>query len=247
MRALIVDDEPLARRRLRRLLVEHDDIEVVGECKDAQSAVTGIRELLPDVVFLDIEMPGATGFDVIADVDQQPTPVVVFVTAYPEHAVNAFDEDVADYLLKPFDRDRLARSLERARRVAKSRDEEGLIDDLKRVIARLEGDGEYVRRLAVTLGRKTLLIPVDEIDWIEAKGNYVVLRRGSKQFLLRSTMSGLEGRLDPRDFVRIHRSTIVRIDRVRELRTLHTGKHIAILEGDTELPISPSYWAKLAR
>jgi two-component system LytT family response regulator len=229
MRTIIVDDEPLARRRLRAMLSAHGDVEIIAECEDADTCVQVVRELKPEVVFLDIQMPGADGFDVIERAQVTPRPFIIFVTAFAEHAVRAFDTDAVDYLLKPYDDKRLARALDRARDA----------------IATHGGSPRYLERLAATIGRRTIFIKTDEIDWIEASGNYVNVHTARHTYLLRTSMGAIESRLDPAKFARVHRSTIVRIDRVLELRTSSGGDYKLALSDGSVVPMSARYRDRL--
>ncbi len=222
MRALIVDDEPLARARLRTMLVDHPDVEIIGECESAQDAVRAIRAGKPDVVFLDVQMPGADGFHVMDVMNVTPKPFVIFVTAHAEHAARAFDKAAGDYLIKPYDDERLARAVGRAREA-------------------MGGKGGYVDRIPVTLGKRTLFIEIGTVDWIEARDNYACLHVGQQAHLIRETLRSLERRLDPKAYVRIHRSVIIRIDRITELRNLGFGDYAVILKDGTELPVGQKY------
>jgi two-component system, LytTR family, response regulator len=226
MRALIVDDEQLARDRLRTMLGDHPDVEIVGECARADEAIRAIRSERPDLVFLDVEMPGLDGFHVLDAMNVTPAPFVVFVTAHADHAVRAFDRAAGDYLLKPYDDGRLARAVDRAR-------------------VALEGRRERLHRIAVSIGKRTIFVDVAAIDWIEARDNYACLHVGQRQHLVREPLSALEAGLDPKTFVRIHRSTIVRFDQIRELRNLGLGDHAVVLKDGTELPVGQKYRARL--
>ena len=226
MRALIVDDEVLARDRLRTMLGDHPDVEIVGECARAEEAIRAIRAEKPDLVFLDVEMPGLDGFHVLDTMNVTPAPFVIFVTAHSSHAVRAFDRAAGDYLLKPYDDRRLARAVDRAR-------------------VALEGRRERLQRIAVSLGKRTIFVDVDSIDWIEARDNYACLHVGQQQHLIRETLAALEVGLDPKVFVRIHRSAIVRFERIRELRNLGLGDHAVVLKDGTELPVGQKYRARL--
>lgn len=264
MRCVIVDDEPLARRRLRTLLGAHHDIEVADECEDANAAVTSILTLRPELVFLDIELPGADGFAVM-DVVRGTNVFIVFVTAYAEHAVRAFDADAVDYLLKPFDAARLARSLSRVRSALAERRTARLVAELRTVAdhastftppgsARAPLDPPppastpappWPARFAVTLGQRTLFVHVADIDWVEASGNYVRLHVGNRAHLLRLGLGALEAQLDPAVFARVHRSALVRLDRVRELRVDSRGDWHAVLADGTAVPVSERHRKRL--
>jgi two-component system LytT family response regulator len=241
IRALIVDDEPLARARVRELLDGHPDIEVTGECGNGREAVAAIRRQRPDLVFLDVQMPELGGFGVLEALEPAAAPAVVFVTAFDEFAVRAFEVHALDYLLKPFDRSRFLRSLDRAREAVRRRREGRPDDRLAGLLAQLDTSRRYLRRVLVKAGSRTVLLRTEEIDWIESAGNYVRIHVGSERHLMRETMSGLEARLDPDRFVRIHRSTMVNLDRVRELEPYFHGDYIVRLTSGTRLTLSRSY------
>ena len=231
IRALIVDDEPLARRGIRLRLAEHADIEVVGEAEDGPAASRLITSLLPDLVFLDVQMPGMSGFDVLADVADIHLPVIVFVTAYDQYAVNAFEVRAIDYLLKPFTKERFDEAVRRAR------------NDLAsgtRPAAEL-----LTTRITVRKGDRYLLVKIDEIDWLEAAGNYVEVHARGNEYLIRATLGSLERRLDPERFVRIHRSTIVNADRVAEIRSDAHGDFDVTLAGGKVLRMTRNFAGRL--
>jgi two-component system LytT family response regulator len=253
LRTLLVDDEPLARQRLRLMLADHADVEIIGECVDAGEALRTIQAMRPELVMLDVQMPGADGFSVMSALSLVPRPFVVFVTAHAEHAARAFDVDAVDYLLKPYDEERLARSIEKARRALAARSTEILATEVRALTEALQS-GErrdararpaHLDRFAVTVGRRTMFVTVDEIDWIESDRNYVHLHAGDKHHLVRATIAALEAALDPTRFVRVHRSAIVRRDRVRELRQLATGEWRAVMATGAVVPVSPRYREKL--
>ena len=241
LRTLIVDDEPIARRRVRRLLREDPDIEVVGECGDGQSAIDAIASVRPDLIFLDVQMPGLDGFDVVQRLVPE-RPAIVFVTAFDRYAIQAFDAHAIDYLLKPFTRERFRVALERARErlVAGNASFRALIDQL-RVRPR------YLSRLAVRTRGRIVLLDVESIDWLQAADNYVTVHAGSSEYLLRDTLSALEDQLDPNRFVRIHRSTIVRLERVVELQPATHGDFDVRLRDGTALTLSRTWREKLER
>ena len=252
IRVLIVDDEPLARRGIRARLAAADDAEVVGECAGGRQAVRAIRELAPDLVFLDVQMPGVDGFGVIEGVGAAEMPVVVFVTAYDQHAIHAFAAQALDYLLKPIDDERFARALERARRRIAEQREGALGRRLATVMGEPRAsaappgrEGQPVSRFLVKKGGRVILVPTDEVDWVEAAGDYVRLNAGREAHLLRETMSAMEEQLDPRRFVRIHRSTIVNVDRIRELLPHFNREYLVVLRDGTELKLSRGYRDRL--
>jgi two-component system, LytTR family, response regulator len=240
IRALIVDDEPLARDGIRLHLAAAPDVEVVGECGDGESAVAAIRDLVPDLVFLDIHLPGLDGFEIL-DRIAGPAPVVVFVTAFDRHAVAAFERHALDYLLKPFDATRFARTLERARAELSRRHREDLGQEVLAVLRELREKPSYLDRVAVHTAGRYVFLSLDEIDWIEAAGNYVRLHAGGRGHLLRETMNGFETKLDPTQFVRIHRSVIVRIDRIQVVEPLSNNEHTVVLRDGTRLVSSRGY------
>jgi two-component system LytT family response regulator len=237
VRALIVDDEPLARRAVRRLLGKHDHVEVIAECGDGDSAVRLVRETTPDLVFLDIQMPEMDGFQVLSRVGADDMPVTIFVTAHDRFALRAFDAHAVDYLLKPIGRKRFDLALSRARqRIAGNLDRA----ELRRLVASLEkvAAPRYADRLAVPDRGRIRLIPADEIDWIAAAGNYVRIHAGGREHELRETLVQIEAKLDPAQFLRIHRSTIVNVHRIREIQPWFHGHHRVVLVDGTELRMS---------
>jgi len=234
LHVLIVDDEPLGRQRLRTLLASEPDIASIDECGDGASAVTAVLRRRPDVLFLDIEMPGMNGFDVVDALGVEKMPPVVFVTAYDEHAVRAFESCALDYLLKPSSRARVRRSLERVRTqlaLASSQHEAALLELM----------ASRPRRIAVRVGERSIYVPVDEIDWVEAAGNYIVLHAGCENHIIRETLASLETRLDPGVFQRFSRSTIVNLRRVRELLSVFPGEHVAVLRDGQRIPITRDF------
>jgi two-component system LytT family response regulator len=245
IRTLIVDDEPLARERLRQLLATESDIEVVGECGDGREAVEAIRRDSPDLVFLDIQMPELDGFGVLAGLGGVPQPEIVFVTAFNQHALRAFEVHALDYLLKPFDRERFQVALERARtRLAHARSGD-LNRKLTALLAEMRPETKPVDRLAVKTGSKVLFVRTVDIDWIEAADNYISLHIGNETHLLRETMNAIESRLDPSRFLRISRSAMVNIERVRELQPMFHGDYAVILRNGTRLSLSRTYRDRL--
>jgi two-component system LytT family response regulator len=241
IRALIVDDEPLARRRLRTLLRSEPDIDVAGECGDGRRALAAILEKEPDLVFLDVQMPELDGFEVLEAVGAKHLPAVVFVTAFDAHALRAFEVHALDYLLKPFDRDRFRKTLDRARADISARrsgaSSQGLLD----LLAELKSSTKTQQRLVVRAAGRVIFLSTAEIDWIEAAGNYVRLHVGKESHLLRETMNAIGQRLDPQKFLRIHRSTIVNVERVREMQPWFRGDYVVLLRDDTKLTLSRNY------
>lgn len=230
MRVLIVDDEPIARRGVRRLLESEPDVEIVGEAASGRAAVEAIASLKPDLVFLDIQMPEMDGLEVVATVTPEKMPAVVFVTAYDKYALDAFDLNAADYVLKPVDPERFGRALARARE-RKTRGPD-VTEQLLRVLSAARPQRE---RLVVRSAGKIQFVNIDDIDWITAEDNYVRIYAAGKTYLMRETVGGLEERLDPSRFVRIRRSTIVRIERIKEIRPLMNGTFELLLEDGTRV------------
>jgi two-component system LytT family response regulator len=245
IRALIVDDEPLARDGVRLHLESQTDIEIIGEAIDGDNAVEMINELRPDLVFLDVQMPGLDGFGVIEAVGVDAMPAVVFTTAYDEFALRAFDANAVDYVLKPFDGDRLRRALDQARTQIRGRRRSEIEERLIGLLAELHGKGQYLERIIVRSGGRILILRTDDVDWLEAASNYVRIHAGGREYLLLETMTNLESRLDPAQFVRIHRSTIVRLNRIKELEPLFQGDYVLILEDGTRLTSSRGYRDRL--
>lgn len=241
IRTLIVDDEPIARRGIRQHLRNEADIEIVGECGDGAAAIDAITEGGLDLIFLDIQMPEVTGFDVIESIGVARMPAVIFVTAYDEHALRAFDVHAVDYVLKPVDRHRLRNAVERAR--ARLSHVPVQLDG--RIAAALEELGrpvrEFAKRIAIKGDGRVLLVDVDEVDRVESAGNYVEVHCGARHHLMRETMASLEARLDPARFVRVSRSSIVRADRVRELQPMFNGDFVVVLRDGTKVAGSRRY------
>jgi len=258
LRTLVVDDEPLARRGICARLQRVPYVEVVGDCENGREAVDAIRSLAPDLVFLDVQMPGLDGFDVLRAVGAAAMPSVIFVTAFDEHALRAFDVHALDYLLKPIDDDRFYQAVERAythhaqrRDSAVGRRLSALLTDVKPIAARQEekrpipAPSPAAERFVIKTGGRIFFVKAEEIDWIEAAGDYVCLHVGVQSHLLRETMAAMDERLDPHRFLRIHRSTIVNAERIRELRAHYNGEYRMLLHDGTELKTSRSYRDRL--
>ncbi len=244
IRALIVDDEPLARERIRSLLKREPDFEIAGEAADGARAIAAIRKLQPDVVFLDVQMPQAGGFDVLEAIGAERMPMVIFVTAYDQYALRAFEVHALDYLLKPFDRERFQATLRRAR----THIESAGADVSRRLLALLQerrSAPKYLERLAIRSAGRITFLRAEEIDWIEAAGNYVRLNAGKESHLMRETMQSIEGQLDPQKFMRIHRGVIVNVERIRELQPTEHGDYSVTLRSGARLMLSRSYRDRL--
>jgi two-component system LytT family response regulator len=238
IRALIVDDEPLARQKLRRLLRRDPDVDIVGDCASGQEAVAAIQAHAPDVVFLDVQMPGMDGFAVLHSLDAGPMPLVIFVTAYDQYALRAFEVHAVDYLLKPFDRDRFEKALQHAKARIRTERGDALTHRTLALLQELKAQSKYLDRLVIKAGGRVFFLKCDDIDWVEAEGKYVRLHVGKESYLLREAISHLEAQLDPKRFLRIHRSTIVHIDRIRELQPWFHNEYRVILRDGTQLMLS---------
>lgn len=245
IKTVLVDDEPLARERIRTLLQDEPDLELVAECENGAQAIEAVESLAPDLLFLDVQMPEIDGFDVLRALDRERLPRVVFVTAFDQYAVRAFDVHALDYLLKPFDRDRFREALQRARQDLAREEPADLRKQLDHLLDELKPDRRVSDRLLVKTEGRILFLRTAEIDWIEAAGNYVRIHQGAHCHLMRETMAGMEERLDPQRFVRIHRSTIVHFDRIKEMHPAFNNEYIVILHDGTELKLSRGYKSAL--
>lgn len=247
IRTLIVDDEPLARALLRRFLDEDSEIEVIGECGDGCTAIETIESSTPELVFLDIQMPELDGFGVLQALAPETIPNVVFVTAYDQFALKAFDVHAIDYLLKPFDRERFQQALTRAKRQIAQQKSEDVNEVLLRFLNEQNARPQPVKRILVKSGGKAFFIRPDEILWVEAQGNYVALHVGAQSLLLRQTINTLEKQLDPTKFQRIQRSTIVNLDAIREMYPAGRGDYEIVLKDGVVLKLNHSYRESFAR
>lgn len=253
LRVLIVDDEMLGRQRVEDLLGDEPDVEVVGTADNGPAAVEAIRTLRPDLVFLDVQMPGMTGLDVLAEIGPEEMPATIFVTAYDDYALKAFEVAALDYLVKPFDDERFEQAVGRARRMIEMRQ----VQQTTRRLLRLLGEGEvprapigggeeaahgertrYLERIAVEMRGQVRVVPVESIDYIEASGPYAEIHAGDRTFVVRERMQTLEERLDPHHFFRIHRSAIVRLERIESIQRGSGGDYGVRLRGGTELSVS---------
>jgi two-component system LytT family response regulator len=238
LRVLIVDDEGVARRRIRRLLAAEADVTVVGECADGGSALTVIAKSKPDLAFLDVQMPELDGFGVVRSLTPGELPAIVFVTAYDRYALRAFDVQAIDYLLKPFTRERFRTALARARERLHER---GRDDRLTRLIDHLGASQHYPTRVAVRTGDRFVVVDWSDVDWIEAADNYVTLHVGAREYLLRDTLASVERQLDPERFMRIHRSVIVQLDRIAELHPATHGDVDVVLRDGARLTLTRTW------
>ena len=243
IRAAIVDDEPLARRRIRNLLKEASDVEVIAECANGKEAIESLVSFgvsPPDLLFLDIQMPEIDGFDVLQTIGVGRVPVVIFVTAYDQFALRAFEAHALDYLLKPFDDERFGAALERARE--RVRQQQGDLNRrLQALLENVRGDRGYLRRLVVPSGHRSVFVRTEQIDWIEAERNYVRIHVSGRAYLLRENLTRIASALDPAVFCRIHRSTIVNVERIQAVESLLHGDYLVVLQDGTKLTSGRSY------
>ena len=257
LQVLVVDDDPYARASVRALLSAEPGVEVAGEAGNGREALEAIERAEPDILILDVDMPELDGFGVLEALGDERAPVVVFVTAHEEHALRAFEVHALDYLVKPFGMERFRQAFARARDAVEERHElrrgeriHSLLEqvrDEQRGLRRLVSGEPYLQRLMVKTSERVILLATDEIDWVEAEGNYVRLHVGKSAHLVRWKIGALEERLDPRRFVRIHRSTVVNLERVKELRPWFAGDFIVAMKDGTELKLSRSYRAELEK
>ena len=242
IKTLLVDDEPLVRQGIREFLEDQHDVEIVGEARDGLEALQAIVEHEPELLLLDVQMPELDGFEVLRKIEDEKVPVIVFVTAYEKYALQAFDAHAVDYLLKPFDRARFLLALDRAREQVRIRRKGGTPEPaLAKLQSDLRAEPRRVDRFVVKHAGRILLVPVEKLLWIEAAGNYVHLHTADAQHLVRETIGRLREDLDQDQFVRIHRSTIVRISAVAELERLFAGDFLVRLVNGKELTLSRNF------
>jgi len=238
---VIVEDEPPARAKLKRFLAEAPDFRVVAEVATVEDGVTAVRQHAPDVLYLDIQLGVRSGFDVINGVQGTVSPLIVFTTAYSEYAVRAFDVQALDYLLKPFDRDRFLQSIERVRAALTDPDRGDTEERVRRLLAQLPGRPTATKQIVVRSGERALFVPVEEIDRIAAAGNYVEVHTRGKTHLIRETLSSFAAQLDANEFLRVHRSHVVRVGFIAELRAAFHGDYDLVLKNGTTLPLTRRY------
>ncbi len=241
IRALVIDDEPLARELIREMLSDDPEVEIIGECANGHEAVAAIRAHTPDLLFLDVQMPELGGFAVLEALGAEHIPFVIFVTAYDQYAVRAFEVHALDYLLKPFDRERFEAAWQRAKAQIRRERNANLDQRILALLEELKAAPKYLERLVIKTGGRVFFLETDDIYWVEAEGNYVRVHNGQKSYLLRETIRGLEAQLDPKKFLRIHRSAIVKIDRIQELQPWFHGEYRVILHNGTQLTLSRNY------
>lgn len=240
-RTLIVDDEPLARKRVKQLLASAEEFQVIGEARNVAEAVSACLELRPDLVFLDVEMPDGSGFDALEKLSAENMPAIVFVTAYDQYTIRAFDVCAVDYLLKPFSEERFHQAAARVRERLSRAGDGDLNQQIKNLLSHLKTNRDFLDRLVIDHKDRLIVISVKEIDSVTAYGNYLKIRTGGKTYLLRETMNNLSQRLDPKIFLRIHRSTIVNAERIKELQPMFGGQYAVILKDGSEFVLSRNY------
>lgn len=244
MKILIVDDEQLARELTREMLKSEKGIEFIGEAKNGREAVAMMRAETPDIVFLDIQMPDMDGFEVLESLSIKELlriPAIIFVTAYDQYALQAFEYHALDYLLKPFDRERFAATFNRAKEIIRQREGGEQQQQILKMMEQIKSASEYLEWLSIKKEERIFLLRVEDIHWIEAQGNYALLKFNDSSHLLRETMDGLESQLDPKKFVRIHRSTIVNINQIKELQVWSPGEYRVLMRGGKTFTLSRGY------
>lgn len=245
LRTLIVDDEPLAREWVRGALAEDPEVEILGECGDGFKAVEAIQSLHPDLVFLDVQMPGMDGFGVLGMIAPEELPAIIFVTAFDQYALRAFDAHAVDYLMKPFSRERLQEGVKRAKAALDRRGAEDLKETLLKLVEDLRKERSYPDWLLLKNEGKSIFVKVKDIDWVESSRNNVNLHVGTHTYLFHETTAGIETKLDPRKFLRIHRSSIVNIERIKEMHPWFNGDYSVTLRDGTQLTMSSTYRERL--
>jgi two-component system LytT family response regulator len=239
-RVLIVDDEPLARERLRGWLRDEPSVEIVGECGSGAEAINALQSMAVDLVFLDMEMPGGNGLQVLAQLPAEKRPAVVFATAHERFAVDAFEVQAVDYLLKPFDRERLQTALRRAEEFLRARRAGALEEKIESLLSEAAGPGKKPERLAVKADGRLVFLKPDEIVWIEAADNYIILHLTDGRLMLRETLAAIEERIGSISFARVNRSAVVHLDQIKELQPTFHGDYVVVLRDGTKVPLSRS-------
>jgi len=245
IRALIVDDERLARRRVREMLQSDREIDIVGEPANGPEAVMAVRQSNPDLMFLDVQMPGMDGFEVLNALRDERLPMIVFITAYDQYALRAFEACAVDYIMKPFDRTRFERAVQQAKTRIRQERRTDLTGHLLTLLQNLKQPPGYPERMAIKDGGRIVYVKMASIEWVEAEGNYVRIHAGKSSHSMLGTISSLEAQLDPKKFRRIHRGTIVNLDCIRELQPWFNGCYRVILNSGAELSLSRGYKGKL--
>jgi two-component system LytT family response regulator len=247
VKVAIADDEPLARERLRAMLEGRDGYRIVAECNDGVQTAEALSRRDIDLLFLDVQMPGLDGFQILEAADAAPLPMIVFVTAFNDYALRAFDVSALDYLLKPFDRDRFEKTLARVEERLATRQASGISEEIRELLRGLSTTAApgHVSRFPVRANGEIYFVRVEDVDWIDAEGNYVALHAAGRRHLVRDTIKSLETRLDPAKFVRVHRSAIINVDRLRKLQPYFHGEYVITLQDGTTLTSSRTYSEKL--
>lgn len=241
IRTIIVDDEPLACKRLAKLLKEDEEVEVVEICANGQEAIEQINEKEPDLVFLDIQMPEINGFEVLQNIESEKVPIVIFVTAYDEYALKAFEVHALDYLMKPFNKERFQDSLERAKASIKNDSNKQIGEKIESLLEYMDPEEGALKRILIKTSNRYFFLKTIDIDWIESAGNYVRIHSGNSNYLIRETMINMEKKLDSEQFFRIHRSTIINVDKVKELEQWFHGDYQVIMYNEEKLTMSRNY------
>jgi two-component system, LytTR family, response regulator len=242
IRTLIIDDVQLARERIKRCLAEEPELQIVGECDNGTNAVASIRDLSPDLIFLDVQMPALDGFGVLEALKGERVPEVIFVTAYNEYAIQAFEVNALDYLLKPVNCARVGKAVERAKsHLAQPPPVDDVDSRFRAMLEDIKASSKFLKRLTIKLTGHTILLPTDEIDWIESYGNYLKVHAGRESHLIRGTMQSLEAKLDPETFVRVHRTAIVNIERIKQIYPRSNGDQDLVLQNGQQLMLSRKY------
>lgn len=242
IRAIIVDDEPLAREKVQLFAKDESDIEIVDLCRTGQEAIDSYHRFKPDLLFLDIQMTEMNGFDVLQHIQTRPLPGIIFITAYDEFALRAFEFHALDYLLKPYDRERFSKAVAHARESIVSRPQsEVTTEQIKALLDSLKQSPGKLDRLIVKTNGRIIFLRIEEIDWMEAAGNYIKLHVGNETHLMRETMNKLEEQLNPQQFIRIHRSTIINIAKIKELQPYFNGEYKVTLHNNTTVILSRGY------
>ena len=241
IRTVVVDDEPLACKRLEKLLKEDNEIDLLKLCANGEEAIEVISSDEPDLVFLDIQMPEINGFEVLQQIDEDKVPLIIFVTAYDEYALKAFEVHALDYLMKPFKKERFYESLERAKKVLQHDNRAQIHGKIENLLAYLDDSGGPLTRILVKSSGRYFFLKAEDIDWIESSGNYVRIHSGGKNYLIRETMKNMEKKLDSDTFFRIHRSTIINVEKVKELEQWFHGDYQVIMYDDQKLTMSRNY------
>ena len=241
VKILIVDDEPLGRKMVRQMLNAHSDVEIIGECENGADAILKTKSSSPDLIFLDIQMPKMDGFSFIKEIANEKQPAIIFVTAYDEYAIRAFEVNAADYLLKPYNQERFEQAFERGVQQVQNSNTDEINEQLREFLSENKSPRDFVQRFIIKSSGRVFFLKSDEVFWIEAEGNYVMMHTKNNHYLFREAISKLEETLNPQKFQRIGRSTIVNLDFVQELQPWFRGNYKVILKDGTELKLSPHY------